>query len=105
MGIDYRNVLQFGLEFDSYECALSHLVRTGKIDEDQYDEDLDCGEPSFGNLEWNVYNAYLGGPGVLGVSFSAKTLYTEPESVAKICGEVEYDLGEGCSMHEFVKVY
>lgn len=112
MGIDYRNVIAYGKEFDSFEDAIEELHNLGVITEDEFD-DIRCGGEihSLTNkyvelLEWSEYNAFVGGTGVLGVEFSACQLYEQPSFVKNRVDIVENKLlGHGCGMHQFVKVY
>ena len=111
MGIDYRTVIMYGKEFESYTDAADELLRLGKITEECYDsivEDGDTDEFSAvgGISGWECYSAYSGGYGVLGLEFTAKELYeTDHTQIKAQTAIVDSILGEGCEIHEFVCVY
>ena len=107
MSVDYRNIIMYGKEFDCFVDAMTDLLGSGCIDEEEFEyilyneeyNDLDD------LLTWQVYSCYTGGAGVLGVEISAKTLYTKPQECATLFASVDGKLGKGCEVHEFVQVY
>jgi len=106
MGVDYRNVIIYGKEFDSFICAMDDLLYNKIITDEEYEDHCENGEYYKENslIEWEVYSCYTGGVGILGLEVSAKNLYTQPEACQKNFKEVDKLLGDGCEVHEFVQV-
>jgi hypothetical protein len=106
MSIDYISMIIYGKEFDSFEWALSELLSSGMITEEEHDQHVDNGEFNDPDklLTWQVYSCYDGGSGVLGVEISARDLYAEPQECAAWFDSVDRKLGKGCDIHEFVQV-
>ena len=102
MSIDYKAIILFGKEFDSFDDAAHHLLVGGQITEEEAARAENIGE--FKGLDWQDYSYIEGGAGVLGCIVTAEELWLSNDLCGRDFDRVLSMLGDGCDLHTFVQV-